>query len=114
MAERFDSDAFFSALNAVRAQRSMTWKEVASQSKINASTLTRIGQGKKPDVNGLAALLAWSGLRAEMFIPDAEPQSPEPLAEISAIIRRDRSLSRNSARIMEDLISSTYRTLRNK
>ena len=68
MTDRFDIDAFYAALNAARLSRQKTWKEVAEEAGVNASTLSRIGQGAKPDVNGLAALLAWSNLKAEMFI----------------------------------------------
>ena len=101
MADHFDTAAFYSALNAVRAKRGLTWKDVATQAGINASTLTRIGQGKKPDVNGLAALLVWSNLKAETFMPNAGRASAEPIAEISKIIRRDKTLSTNSAKIIE-------------
>lgn len=108
----FDSEAFFSALNVVRAERSLTWKEVAAQADVNASTLTRIGQGKKPDVNGLAALLTWSGLKAEMFMPASANNDVEPLAQISSIIRRDKRLSKNQARLLEEIVTNTYRSLR--
>jgi transcriptional regulator with XRE-family HTH domain len=109
---KFDSEAFFSALNVVRAERSLTWKEVAAQAEVNASTLTRIGQGKRPDVNGLAALLTWSGLKAEMFMPASNDDQIEPLAQISSIIRRDKKLSKNQARLLEEIVTNTYRSLR--
>jgi transcriptional regulator with XRE-family HTH domain len=112
MAERFDGEAFYAALDAVRSSRGLTWKQVAAEAKINASTLSRIGQGKKPDVDGLAALLAWSNLNAETFIPEAKQQDVEPLAQIAALIRMDQSLSYNNARVLEDIVTSTYKRLR--
>lgn len=114
MADRFDMTAFFSALNAVRAERDLSWKEVATQARVNQSTLTRIGQGRKPDVNGLAALLSWSGLKAESFIAGANSSKVEPIAAISTILRTDKSLSSNSARIIEELVASSYRALRKR
>jgi transcriptional regulator with XRE-family HTH domain len=111
MAERFDTEGFFSALNTVRARRELSWREVASQSGVAPSTLSRLSQGKNPDVNGLAALLGWSGLKAEMFIPSVEVESADPIAQITSLIRRDRRLARNSARIMEDLVTRAYRSL---
>ena len=111
MAQRFDTESFFSALNNVRARRELSWREVATQSGIAPSTLSRLSQGKNPDVNGLAALLAWSGLKAEMFIPTEAQGAVDPLAQITSLIRRDRRLARNSARIMEDLVTSAYRSL---
>src|SRR5262249_27317147 len=79
--ELFDSDAFYAALNATRLSRQKTWKDVAEESGVTASTLTRIGQGAKPDVNGLAALLAWSNLKLETFIRRRKSKPSEPIAE---------------------------------
>ena len=112
MSEPFDIEAFHAAIDAVRVARNLTWKDVAEQSGVNASTLTRIGQGKRPDVNGLASLLAWSGLRAESFMPSAHKEGAEPIAQISAVIHSDPALSYNSAKILEDIFVSTYRRLR--
>ena len=113
MTDKFDSDSFYAALNAERLSRQMTWKEVAEEAGINPSTLTRMSQGNKPDVNGLAALLKWSGLKAEMFIPGAMPEEPETLARVTALLRADPKLSSVHARIMEDIVVHTYNRLRN-
>ena len=112
MAERFDGAAFYAALDAVREARGLTWKDVATESGVNASTLSRIGQGKKPDVNGLAALLSWSRLKAEMFIEDVIGAPLDPIAQITTLIRMDRTLSTNNARILEDIVKSTYSRLK--
>jgi transcriptional regulator with XRE-family HTH domain len=114
MADLFDTEAFFSALNAVRAKQGMTWKDVAAQANVNPSTLSRIGQGKKPDLNGLSALLIWSGLKAEMFMPASSAMEIDPIAKITTIIRSDRALSTNSARLIEDIVTSAYGRLRNE
>lgn len=89
-----------------------TWKEVAQESGVAASTLSRIGQGAKPDVNGLAALLAWSNLKAEMFIRGAEQKEAEPIAKITALLRADHQLSRQSAKLIEEIVISAYNKLR--
>lgn len=109
---RFDSQAFYAALNAARLSRQKTWKDVAEEAGVNASTLSRIGQGAKPDVNGLAALLAWSNLKAETFIRGATNKKSEPLAEITALLRADPRLSQQNAKLMEDIVVSTYNKLR--
>jgi transcriptional regulator with XRE-family HTH domain len=112
MEEKFDASAFYAALDAVRDARHLSWKQVAEQSGVNASTLTRIGKGKRPDVDGLAALLVWSSLKAEMFIESSDKNSPEPIAQITTLIRMDRSLSFSNARLMEDIVTSTYNRLK--
>ena len=112
MVDRFDSHAFYAALNAVRLSRQKTWKDVAKEAGVNASTLSRIGQGAKPDVNGLAALLTWSNLKAEMFIRGSEDNEPESIAKITALLRADPHLTAKNAKLIEDIVVSTYNNLR--
>jgi transcriptional regulator with XRE-family HTH domain len=110
--DRFDSDALYAALNAARLSRQKTWKDVAEETGVNASTLTRMSQGAKPDVNGLAALLSWSNLKAETFIRGATRQKAEPIAEITALLRADPNLSKPNAKLIEDIVVSTYNKLK--
>jgi len=112
MTDRFDNEAFYAALNAARLARQMTWKDVAKESGVNASTLARMGKGARPDVNGLASLLAWSHLKAEMFIRGGDQAESEPIARITALLRADRKLSPPNAKLIEDIVVSTYNRLR--
>lgn len=112
----FDTAGFFTALDSARQARRLNWKQVASGSGVSASTLTRMAQGKRPDVNSLAALCAWSGLDADDFVrslDDKRPE-PEPLAMISTYLRGDRNLSPEAATALEELIKITYERLRQK
>ena len=63
----FEAEAFFSALDSQRQSQKLTWKKVAELSGVSASTLTRIAQGKHPDVDSLGALCNWAGLNADIF-----------------------------------------------
>ena len=112
----FDSDAFHAALDAVRLARDLNWKEVAAQSGVSASTLTRMAQGKRPDVDGLAALCAWSGLDADNYVRSGSENRPdaEPLAMISTYLRSDRNLSPEAARALDELVKATYARLRTR
>lgn len=112
----FDTAGFFSALDGVRQARRLNWKQVAGESGVSASTLTRMAQGKRPDVDGLAALCAWSGLDADDFVRSHEDErpEPEPLAMISTYLRGDRNLSPEAATALEEVIKVTYERLRKK
>ena len=112
MADRFNHTSFYAALNATRLSRQLTWKDVAEATDISASTLTRMGQGKRPDVDGLAALLAWSRLKAEDFIPEGGGAEPEPIARVAALLRADPNLSTKSAQVLEDIVIATYNRLK--
>lgn len=111
----FDAEAFYEALDAERQARRLTWKQVAAQSGVSASTLTRMAQGKRPDVDGLAALAAWSGLNTDDYVRSAEARpEPEPLAAISTYLRGDKNLSPEAATALDELIKATYERLRTK
>ena len=88
------------------------WKEVAGDAKVSASTLTRLAQGHRPDVDGLASLLAWSGLKAEQFIREPSEAEPPTLAMISTYLRADPKLSPESANALERIIEAAYEQMR--
>jgi transcriptional regulator with XRE-family HTH domain len=109
----FDASAFFSALDSQRIAKKLNWKEVAAESGVSASTLTRMAQGRRPDVDSLAALIAWSGLNADDFIRDNDVKAtPETLAMISTHLRADTNFSDEGAIALEELIKATYKRLR--
>jgi transcriptional regulator with XRE-family HTH domain len=111
----FDNEGFYEALDSVRQARRLNWKQLAAESGVSASTLTRMAQGKRPDVDGLAALVAWSGLDADKYVRshDKRPE-PEPLALISTYLRSDKNLSPEAATALDELVKATYERLRKK
>ena len=110
---RFDAEAFYSALDAERRSRNQTWKRVAEEAQVSASTLTRMAQGRRPDVDSLAALVAWSGLSADTFVRD-EQGKPEPgsLAMISTYLKSDPHLTPEAADALDELMKATYERMR--
>ena len=115
MADRgsFDEAGFFAALDSVRLGRSLNWKQVAAAAKLSPSTLTRLAQGKRPDVDSLAALVDWAGLNADDFVVRTHGvQETEPLAMISTYLRADRSLSPEAATALDTVVRAAYEALR--
>lgn len=112
MTPGFNLEAFYTALNTERLARRKNWKQVAEESNVPASTLSRMRQGKRPDVDSFAKLLSWSNLKAENFI---EQERPRPrttsLSEITALLRADPKLTAESKRTLEHVINSTYSAL---
>lgn len=107
----FDGGAFYSALDAEREARGLNWKQVAAETYVSASTLTRMGQGKRPDLDSLAALCTWSGLDWEDFIRSEGVErkaEAEPLAKITALLRSDPRLDDQGATIIEQVMRATY------
>ena len=114
--DRFDAQGFYAALDSHRRSKDITWKKVAAEARVSASTLTRMGQGKRPDVDTLAGLASWSGIDVKKFynVPEGINSSPEPLSEISALLRADKNLGGESAIALENMLKSAYEHMRKK
>jgi transcriptional regulator with XRE-family HTH domain len=108
----FDAAGFFAAVDSERESRDLTWKQVAAQAGVSASTLTRMGQGRRPDVDSLAALASWSGINPRLFIRSGNAKAePEALAMISTYLRSDPNLTNEGAAALDELIKATYKRI---
>lgn len=114
-----DIDALHAALDHERHSRGLSWRDVARETGVSAATLSRLTQGRRPDVDGFAALVAWLGLSADEFLrPGRPPQlgvtpagSSAPAA-ISAYLRARRELDPQVVAVLEEVIASAHAHLR--
>lgn len=106
----FDAARFYQALDSTRAARRLNWKQVAEKSGISASTLTRLAQGKRPDVDSMAALVAWSGLSADEFVA-GQRERPEALSQITTLLSADSRLSSESRDAMIGMVTAAYQRM---
>src|ERR1700676_4500873 len=105
----FDGDAFYRALETTVTARSTTWKQVAAETGVSASTLTRMAQGRRPDASSLAALSAWAGLNPSDFVQAPyKAHRPEAMAQISTLLRADPNLDAEGAEAVEAIIRAAY------
>lgn len=105
----FDAEAFYTALDGERRNRQQTWKQVAKETHVSASTFTRMAQGRRPDVDSLAALVTWSGLSADDFVRGRQVGAEaDTLAMISTYLKSDRHLTPEAADALDELIKATY------
>lgn len=109
----FDGDAFYRALESTVIARSKTWKQVAGETGVSASTLARMAKGRRPDAASLAALSAWAGLNPSDFVQATYQRSrPEAMAQISTLLRTDPNLDSQSAEAVEAIVRAAYERLR--
>jgi transcriptional regulator with XRE-family HTH domain len=109
----FDGDAFYRALESTLEARSKNWKQVAAETGVSASTLARMAQGRRPDAASLAALSAWAGLNPSDFVDAPYKVShPEPMAQISSLLRTDPNLDAQAAEAVEAIVRAAYERLR--
>ena len=109
----FDGEAFYRALDATVSARSKSWKQVAADTGVSASTLTRMAQGRRPDAASLAALSAWASLNPSDFVSAPYKGSrPEAMAQVSTLLRSDPNLDTQSADALEAIVRTAYERLR--
>lgn len=109
----FDADTFYETLDGERRSRNLNWKEVAGQAKVSQSTLTRLGQGKRPDVDSFARLVAWGGLDAGQFVatPKLLPTGGF-LTTLPTALRSDPNLDDKGVQALEQIIRAAYEQFR--
>jgi len=114
----FDADAFYEALEREVRTRSTSWRQVSSDTGVNATTLTRMSQGRRPDAASLAALSAWAGLNPAEFVQTTHAAAPRPQAQtlnkVSLLFRQDPSLTDDARKALENILETTYNNLRTK
>ena len=111
---QFDVEAFYEALDNVKDNNKLTWKKVADDAGVSASTLTRMAQGKRPDVDSMAALAAWSNLNIDNFIVGREKSSnsDNTIEEVAALFRADTSLTSEARSAIEAIVRTAHQELR--
>lgn len=105
----FDAGAFYHVLDAERSQRGLTWKDVAAQAGVSPSTLTRLGQGRRPDVDSFARLVAWGGFTADQFVNLPRHAPAEGfITNLPTYLRSDPNLDERGAQALETIIRAAY------
>lgn len=108
----FDCEGFYRALDHIRNDKKLNWKQVGALSKVSASTLTRMAQGKRPDADSLAMLSAWSSLNPADFVLDQTVRSQKVeggLTQILTYLRADPKLSRPAIAALDEIITTAYK-----
>lgn len=111
----FDPERLYAVLDSHRIARKLTWKQVAEQAGVSASTLTRMSQSRRPDVDSLAALLEWSGESTDSFMASTDSTAAphnDTLANVTAQFRADDSLSAEAKKAIETTIKVLYEQFR--
>lgn len=63
---RLDVAELYRRMDEQRKAQGLLWFEVAARLQMSPSTMTRLGQGKRPDVDGLVTVLVWLDLDTDI------------------------------------------------
>lgn len=110
--------ALYSALDAARQGRQLSWRALAGEIGVSPSLLSRLGNGLKPDTDGFATIVAWLGLPAEDFFerdgqdsPD-DGREPDLMAQLAPLLRARKDLSDTDVKYLQQVISATIERAR--
>jgi transcriptional regulator with XRE-family HTH domain len=109
-----DVKTLHAALDKAREQKKLSWRGLATELGVSASTISRMQQGLKPDVNAFAAMTTWLGMDAKTFYVDAEEtrtkEDRAPLmSELTVLLRARPDLPEKNRAYLEDVIAATLR-----
>ena len=112
---RLDTKALFAALDTQRKADGVSWRQLAKEVGVSPSTMTRLANGQRPDVDAFAALVGWLGQPADTFLvsEDArQEEDPDLVAQLAPLLRGRSDLDEQDAQYLMDLITVAARRLK--
>ncbi len=107
-----DVGGLYAALDAARASKELSWRQLAKEIGVSPSTMTRMGNSQKPEINAFAAMVRWLNMPAETFMIDedtAPREEPPLLAQLAPLLRARTDLDADDVRYLEELIGAAVR-----
>ena len=78
---------------------------------VSAATLSRIEQGKIPDVDTFIRICKWLNVPTDTFIEgDKEKKTPSTKEQVVAHLRADSELSKDTVNMLIKMIDMAYNT----
>lgn len=108
---KINTTALKDALDQARISRELSWRQLATQSGVTPSLLSRLRNGHNPDAEGFMTLVKWLRMPAETFlIDDNEPlEQPELSAQLAPLLRARQDLNEEDIAMLQDVIQATLR-----
>ena len=105
----FDADAFYETLDGERRTRGLNWKEVAAEAKVSPSTLTRLGQGRRPGRRLLRPHGGLGRVRRRPVRDDPKGRTAGGfLTNLPTYLRSDPNLDEKGVQALETIIRAAY------
>ncbi|GCE49826.1 helix-turn-helix protein [Thermosporothrix hazakensis] len=111
MGRIFDTKYFASLIKAKRGTRGL--REAAQEiGGVSSSTLSRIENGKIPDMETFLRICSWLQVSSEEFIKEIDEQQESEIStpeRIEGYLRADRELTPEMADALAKLMKSAYK-----
>ena len=111
---KIDTAGLQEALDQARIARGLSWRQLAAESGVTPSLLSRLRNGFNPDAEGFMTLVRWLRLPAETFLVDtgeagAPGPQPELAAELAPLLRARADLDEADIAMLQEVIRATLR-----
>ena len=114
---RIDVPGLYAALDAARRSRELSWRQLAAEVGCSPSTMTRLANGHRPDVDAFIALTRWLKMPAESFTVDGDgdgapvvgPEQPELVAQVGALLRARKDLGAEEKARLQEVFEAAVR-----
>ena len=111
-----DVPTLYAALDGARRERGLSWRQLATEVGCSPSTMTRMANGHRPDVDAFVALTGWLGMPAETFSvddgdreADRGKEQPPLLAEVGVLLRARKDLGAEERDHLQQVIEAAMR-----
>jgi transcriptional regulator with XRE-family HTH domain len=98
----------------LRTQRKavgLSLRELAAETGVPYSTLSRVESGKIPDLNTFRSIVEWLGIPPDRFFPVARVRQESTPEVVAHFLRADSTLSDQAREQLSSVFSSMYATL---
>lgn len=111
-----DVKSLHAALDAARTEAGLSWRQLAKELDVSASTISRMAQGLRPDVTAFAAMTTWLRMPAESFYINADksPEEPDLVASLGPLLRARSDLTKADVSYLEDVIAAAARRFKSE
>jgi transcriptional regulator with XRE-family HTH domain len=98
-------------LQAHRASVGKSLREVAAETGVPYSTLSRVENGQIPDLNTFRNIVAWLGVPVERFFPTARRRQESTPEVVAQALRGDPTLSAQARQQLVSVFEQMYGAL---
>jgi transcriptional regulator with XRE-family HTH domain len=109
--ETLDVAGLYAALSAKRRAEELSWRQLAQRIGISASTLTRLANGQRPDVDAFLTLVRWLGVPAEQFVAEEQESGRQPdlLVQLMPLLQARDDLAPKDKEYLEEILRAAVR-----
>ena len=100
-----------SLLRQHRAGHGLTLREVAAETGVPYSTLSRVEKGQIPDLATFRNIVEWLGVPADRFFPTTRVRTETTPEAVAHFLRRDPSLNEQAREQLASVFEQMYGAL---